>query len=159
MPYYRRKPYEEMAAEQARAAASKASRPAGGPPIVDLAQSVLASEAAPRPTLDGPFRCRRALAPGQTGGLTLTYAIDGAGDAPMTLDLAATDLRGPDGAVIPADHVAVTPRRLSLAPDAATDVRVEASAPRQAASGLYTGRIDGKGAEPTSTVVEFEVVG
>ena len=159
MPYFRRKPYKEMAADKAQASASKASRPAGEPPIVNLAQSVLSSESVPRPTPDGPFRCRLGLAPGQTGGLTLTYAVDDTGDEPMTLDLVATDLRGPDGAVIPADRVAVTPRRLSLAPGAATDVRVEASAPRQVASGVYAGRIDGKGAEPTSTLVEFEIVG
>ncbi len=153
MPYFERRPYREMMTEDAAARGGVAPEEA----FAGLAREVLSSETAPRQAIDGPFRVVRPTAPGETGRLTLSIAADERG-GPLTLDFTADDLRGPEpGAAIPAGNIAVAPATASVRPGGAVDVTVTIQAPKDAAPGLYRGRIRGEGTEPLALAVEIEI--
>lgn len=152
MPYFKRKPYREMTAAVAP------DRPPEEA-FADLAHSVLAAETGPRQAIAGPFRVAHPTAPGEEGRMTLSLAADDAG-GPLTLELEADDMRGPGAAsMIPAGAITIQPETVTAPPGGEADVRVAIRAPRDAASGVYRGRIIGTGTEGLVFLIEIEVAG
>lgn len=161
MPYFERKPYDEMIREAAAAPAAAAAGSAAAPgetPIVEIARGILDAEARGRHAVDGPFACAAATPPGGTGTIVLSIAATQAG-GPLAMRFEPCGLTGPGGAELGADLLSVAPATLRLRPGEAQDVTVTLSVPDLAAPGRYHGRIDGFGDERTAIVVSFDVAG
>ena len=158
MPYFERKPWLESVQEVAKAGPPDAVIAMGEnePGIGDIARDVLSAEMGPQYALDGPYRCRQTLAPGQSGSITLEVSADSAVSA-LTLDLSPGDLRSRSGAIIPANKIEVWPGQITVAPGTSARFVVEILVPLQTEPGIYTGRVIGSGPEPLSFLIEVEV--
>lgn len=158
MPYFERKPWLETVQKIATPGPSDAAKAKVGdePGIVDIARNVLAAEMRPQYALEGPYRCRETLAPGQSGSIKLEVSADKDGGT-LTLDLSPSELRSRDGMVIPPNNIEVHPGLIAVAPSSSARFLVEIMVPLQAEPGVYTGRVVGSGPEPVSFLIEVEV--
>ena len=156
MPYFERKPWREMAKESAKAPLPNTLMAEDECGIADIARQVLSAASGPQQALEGPYRCRDVLTPGQRGSVTLEVSADINGGA-MSLELAPGDLRDQNGAVIPADKIGVLPKHIDIAPGSSAQFVVEVLVPPDAKPGLYSGRVIGSGQEPVNFLIEIEV--
>ena len=99
LPYFIRRPYAETTA------LLEPKSPADEVDLLDLAKNVLSMETGP--AVDGPFRLRRPLQPGDSGTMILELALD-EGTTSVTVSLAASNLIGP-GSRIGAELVRISP--------------------------------------------------
>ena len=158
MPYFERKTWLEMVGDLPKVAQPDAATVADRdePGIADIARSVLLTETGPQHALDGPYRCREILTPGQRGSVTLEVSADRSGGT-LTLDISPGDLRSRGGSIIPANKIDIRPAHLAIAPGSSTQFVVEILVPLEADSGQYIGRITGRGPEPVDFLIEVEV--
>lgn len=158
MPYFERKPWLETVQEVTKAGPPGDAMLTGEdePGIGDIARDVLSAETGPQHALDGPYRCRETMSPGQSGSITLEVSADSAGGA-LTLDLSPGDLRSRSGAIIPANKIKVRPDHLAIAPGSNGRFVVDILVPLQSKPAIYTGRVIGSGPEPVSFQIEVEV--
>ena len=155
MPYFERKLWQDTV-DPLTDAGTKRARPEVN--IAELAQSILNADAGSKHALDGPFRCRKPVRPGDRGVIVLSVSADGKG-GPLSLELAAGDLRSRERHIIPSNLVHTEPTHLTIAPGGNGNFEVHVLVPKETKPGLYSGRVIGEGAEPISFVVEYEVSG
>ena len=158
MPYFERTSYTEMVAAAKHHPADAGPSAEQDPSILDLASSVLAEETRNPAETSGPFRVAKTVKRGgPPASMTLALASESSDDR-MQVTLSQTDLRGPDGSLIPPDCVTLSPSHVVLMPGTTAEVEVSIDIPTMASPGIYAGRIYGTGSERLAISIEVEVV-
>jgi hypothetical protein len=147
LPYFIRRPYAETSALR------QPESPADEVDLLDLAKNVLSLETGR--TVEGPFRLRGPLQPGDSGTMVLELALD-EGIAPVTISLAASDLVGP-GSRITAESVRISPSTITLVTGASAEVTVTIQAPPNARPGLYIGTLSATGDDTFAIGIQAEI--
>ncbi len=148
MPYFIRRPYAETTALR------EPKSPADEVDLLDLAKNVLSMETGP--AVEGPFRLRHPLKPGDIGTLILELALD-EGTASVKVSLAASNLIGP-GSRIAAESVRISPSTITLSTGAPAEVTVTVQAPADARAGLYTGTLSATGDDTFAIGIQAEIL-
>jgi hypothetical protein len=147
LPYFIRRPYAETSALR------QPESPADEVDLLDLAKNVLSVETGR--AVEGQFRLRGRLQPGDSGTMVLELALD-EGTTSVTISLTASDLAGP-GLPIPAESVQICPSTLTLFAGASAEVTVTVLAPPDARPGLYAGILSATGDETFAIGIQAEV--
>jgi hypothetical protein len=148
LPYFIRRPYAEVMALR------QPKNPADEVDLLDLAKNVLSMETGP--AVDGPFRLRRPLQPGDSGTMILELMVD-EGTASVTISLAASNLIGP-GSRIAAESVRISPSTISLSTGVPAEVTVTVQVPPDARPGLYTGALSATGDDTFAIGIQAEIL-
>ena len=147
MPYFIRRPYAEASALR------EPGSPAEEVDLLDLAKNVLSLETGR--AVEGQFRLREPLQPGNSGTMVLELALN-EGTTSVTISLAASDLVGSDSRIA-AESVGISPSTFTLFTGAFAEVTVTVQAPPDASPGLYTGSLSATGDDTFAIGIQAEV--
>jgi hypothetical protein len=101
------------------------------------------------------IRCDAPVAAGRDGCATVRVANDEATASEVTLY--CTNLAGESGFDIPSLRVTVSPRKVTIPPNAEGTFEIKISVPQQTPAGIYSGLIQATGAQYVKAVVSVQV--